>query len=118
MKKEEHILNIAFDIDNTLWRVRERIIDGKKVYDQVPDYDLIGVLRWFYNNGDKCYAWSAGGVDYCRQIMVKLGLDEMVEILSKPPLNGNDPRIDISFDDCEITMGKVNVLLNRPDYNE
>lgn len=112
-------LNICWDIDDTIWKVRLRETEsGHKVGDQVPDYDLIQVLRWFYNNGDNCFIWSAGGTEYAYKIAEKLGLDEMVTIIAKPPLDGNDPRIDISFDDCEVNLAKVSVLVNRPDYNK
>ena len=105
-------MNIAFDIDDTLWKVR--LPQG----DQVPDYDLIQVLRWFHANGDNCFIWSAGGMDYAKTIATKLGLDEMVTIIPKPPLYGNDPKIDIAFDDSEITLGKTNVLVHRKHHED
>ena len=70
-------MNIAFDIDDTIWKIR------RKQCDQVPDYDLIFVLRWFYNNGNNIYVWSAGGMDHAKNIVTKLGLDEMVTVLDK-----------------------------------
>jgi len=101
-------MNIAFDCDDTLWK-----IDMKRGM-QVPDYDLIQVLRWFHQNGDNVYVWSAGGMDYAKDIVRKLGLSDWVHgVIPKPPLYGNDPKIDIAFDDSEITLGKSNVLVNR-----
>lgn len=104
-------MKIAFDIDDTLWKVR-----GKPgSFDQVPDYDLIQVLRWFYNNGDDIYVWSAGGIDYAQTIIRKLGLDEIVTaVLQK----SNHPfqKMDITFDDQEVTMGLVNVRVKREDH--
>lgn len=106
MKK--HPINICFDVDDTLWKIRP------KHHDQVPDYDLIQVLRWFHKNGDNVYVWSGGGVDYAKMIVRKLGLDDMVKVISKPPLYKNDPKIDLVFDDEEITLGKVNIEVYRP----
>lgn len=96
---------VAFDIDDTIYRIRE---DEK---DQVPDYDLIQFLRWFASNGDTVIVWSAGGVDYANMIVKKLGLDRIVTVAPK----GNHPGLkpDITFDDMVVTMGKANVLVNR-----
>lgn len=54
------MITVAFDIDDTLWKIRrltpncsENCKKGEycKVHkpklDQVPDYDLVQVLRWF-----------------------------------------------------------------------
>jgi len=43
-------MKIAFDVDDTLYRIRIRNIGGRPVQDQVPDLDLIRVLR-FTDNG-------------------------------------------------------------------
>ena len=103
---------ICFDIDDTLWRIR---LDK---HDQVPDYDLIAVMRWFYMNGDTVYVWSAGGVDYAKQICSKLGIDEYVdEIIPKGDFFGT---ADITFDDEEVSLGKTNIHVQRegPTYEE
>lgn len=106
-------LNVAFDIDDTLWKIRE---DKKG---QCPDYDLINVLKWFVNNGDNVYVWSAGGVDYAKQIVWKLGLDHLVTVIPKGKLNErhpDNPPMDLSFDDCEVNLARVDVNVKRPDY--
>src|SRR3990167_5910232 len=83
-KERNFMAKIAFDIDDTLWKVRVRTHkDGHQIGDQVPDYDLIQVFRWFVNNGDEVFVWSAGGVDYAKIIVEKLGLDEMVTVIPK-----------------------------------
>jgi hypothetical protein len=51
------------------------LTDHNRKLDQMPDYDLIQVLRWFHANGDQVYVWSAGGVNYCWAVVSKLGLD-------------------------------------------
>jgi len=96
------MITVAFDIDDTLWKVRP---DQK---DQVPDYDLIAVLRWFYQNGDDVFVWSAGGIDYAVTIVKKLGLDEMVTVIAKGSM-----KVDLAFDDCETELGKVDIQVNR-----
>lgn len=97
-------MNIAFDIDDTLWKIRKE----EGFMDQVPDYDLIQVLRWFYQNGDTIYFWSAGGEDYCQTIVTKLGLDEYGTVIEKGSIQP-----DIAFDDMEVSLGKVNVRVRR-----
>lgn len=111
---------VAFDIDDTLWKVRYRGCpngcrlshrDGQVAghYDQVPDFDLIQVLRWFHQNGDKVLVWSAGGVQYAEAIVAKLGLDDMVTVVEKAATNS----ADLTFDDQEVKLGTVNVRVSR-----
>lgn len=95
---------VAFDIDDTLWKIR---VEER---DQVPDYDLIGVLRWFASNGDTVLVWSAGGIDYGNTIMKKLGLDGVVRVVRKGQPGVS---VDLTFDDMVVTLGKVNCLVNR-----
>jgi len=117
-------MTIAFDVDDTLWKVRARKVrDGDCVFgcehnqhycdnyrfDQVPNYDLIQVLRWFFNNGDKVVVWSAGGVEYAQRIVEKLGLDSMVTVVDKHMTEN----VDISFDDMEVNLAKANVRVRR-----
>ena len=104
-KENKRPITVAFDIDDTLWRIRSE----KK--DQVPDYDLIAVLRWFWSNGDKVYVWSAGGIDYAAQICVKLGIDEYIDGVVEKGLNGLNP--DLVFDDALTKLGKVDVHVQR-----
>lgn len=102
------MIKISFDIDDTLWK-----IDAKHMR-QVPDYDLIQVLRWFYNNGDQVYVWSAGGMDYAKTIVDKLGLTDMVTVISKEVVQDN--RMDIAFDDCETNLATVDVVVKREPH--
>lgn len=98
---------VAFDIDDTLWKV-EKTSDGR--FRQVPDYDLIAVLRWFYNNGDTVYVWSAEGIDHAKMVVEKLGIDGMVTVTTKGE-KGNAPHI--TFDDEDILLGRVNIKVKR-----
>jgi len=104
-------MRVAFDIDDTLWKI---VPDGEdqfanKKFKQVPDYDLIQVLRWFHANGDKVYVWSAGGIDYAQTIVNKFGLDTMVKVIAKDSLTD----MDLTFDDMEVNLGKVNCQVMR-----
>lgn len=101
------MITVAFDIDDTLWKVRVRGNKG----DQIPDYDLIQVLRWFYENGDKVIVWSAGGIDYALKIAEKLGIDEMVTVVEKGSI-----KTDIAFDDRETKLGKVDIQVKREPH--
>lgn len=105
-------INVAFDLDDTIWKVNE------KMKRQEPDYKLINVLLWFVENGDNVFLWSAGGMDYCKIIANKLGLDEYVKIIPKPDLGVRDKRIDICFDDCEVGLAASTVLVYRSHNKE
>jgi hypothetical protein len=110
-------LKVCWDIDDTIWKIqkidnpagRYRAMTANNEYiEQVPDYDLIGVVRWFYQNGDKVYFWSAGGIDYAQMVVNKLGLAHMGKVVEKGSF-----KPDIAFDDCETNLGKVDVRVNR-----
>ena len=119
---------IAFDIDDTLYKIIkvDRVLaDNLTMKDggfkQVPDYDLISVLRWFYNNGDEVFVWSAGGIDYARQWVEKFGLSEMVTVMRKMNTDKEGkgtgmPIMDIAFDDCETKLAKVDIRVKREPW--
>ena len=124
-------MKIAFDIDDTLWKI-EKVHDccarktdatcvGGTKFRQVPDYEIIQVLKWFYNNGDDVYVWSAGGLDYAQTIVDKLGLSEMVTVIPKKApgadYQGSIDDIDIAFDDQDTELGKVDVRVKRDDIS-
>jgi len=111
-------MKVAFDIDDTLWKIRIRKVDGHVVGDQVPDFDLIQVLRWFATNGDDVYVWSAGGTQYAQQIVDKLGLSEFVTVIRKGAVAARHHRIDLAFDDEPVTLGMANCRIRRPDYEK
>ena len=108
------MIKVAFDIDDTIWKCRYKTADGRVRMDQVPDYDIIQLVKWFYNNGDEVYFWSAGGVDYCETVIMNLGLDDYGKVIEKKI--GQD--IDISFDDNKVELAKTNIQVRRetPEY--
>ena len=115
-------LRVAWDIDDTLYKVRRPFDSDKHTYPQIPDYDLIQVLRWFHANDHECFVWSAGGEDYAQTIVNKLGLTDMVTVIPKVALNdpSNPHSIDIAFDDSETKLARVDVRVKREenDYGE
>lgn len=96
--------SIAFDIDDTLYK----IIGNTPDLHQAPDYDLIQVLRILHSFGARIIIWSAGGVDYATTIVKKLGLWNIVSVVPKGSI-----KVDIAFDDQEVALGKVNFLIDR-----
>lgn len=103
-------MKVAFDIDDTLWKCtypyNEKL--GRKYLKQVPDYDLIQVVRWFAGNGDEVYFWSSGGTDYCQLIIGNLGLNDLGKVVVKGSIHP-----DIAFDDQETMLAKVDVQVRR-----
>lgn len=123
-------MNIAFDIDDTLYKVVPKKIRGGDCvlgcvdthhecdnysFDQVPDYDLIQVLRWFHSNGNNVYVWSGGGQDYAKAIVSKLGLDQYItRVIDKNSAGSSHYNIDITFDDQTVDLGsRANVKVKR-----
>lgn len=113
-------MTVAFDIDDTLWKIvpdkcpntdpgiPQLVCLCGKHWKQVPDYDLIQVLKWFHSNGDTIYFWSAGGMDYCQVIVDKLGLNTYGTVIEKGSI-----RPDLAFDDAETGLATVDIKVNR-----
>lgn len=101
-------MKIAFDIDDTLLvpsLVHHRLTGGKN---DVPNYEVISILKWFQLQGNEIILWSAGGMDYARHWGEKFGL-EPFEVREKK----KSEDIDICFDDCDVDLAKVNVKVKR-----
>lgn len=99
-------MKIAFDVDDTL------IIPAvaTNMPSDTPNYDVIGVLKWFQKQGHTIIIWSGGGIDYAKTWAEKLALFPC-EIRIKE----KNPDIDIAFDDCMVDLAKVNIRVSR--YN-
>lgn len=95
-------MKIAFDIDDTL--IIPSVVTGDR---DVPNYDTIAILRWFQGQGHEIILWSGSGVDWAQTWGEKLGLAPFRVILK-----GGEP-VDIAFDDCDVTLGTVNVKVKR-----
>jgi len=94
IEKNKH-LTIAFDIDGTLIHQI-----GEK--EDTPRYDVIDLFHKFENMGCMMFIWSGGGVDYATRWRAKLGLK--ASVVRKGSLV-----VDISVDDEEVSLGKVNL---------
>jgi len=98
-------MKVAFDIDKTLWLVdNER---GKNF----PNHELVNVLKWFHKNGDEVFVLSTGGEDYAKEIVEKIGIADLVSIITKPDFDKCHPDMDIAFDDSEKNLAKINILV-------
>ena len=99
---------IAWDIDDT-------IIIPKIVFDtnqDIPNYEVINIYRWFQSQGHRMIIWSGGGVDYAKWWATKLGLDPD-EVRVKQKYDD----IDIAFDDCIVDLARVNIQVKRLKNN-
>jgi hypothetical protein len=98
-------LVVAFDVDDTL--IVPAVATG---FDRdVPNYETIAVYRWFQAQGHTMVIWSGGGADYAKQWAEKLGLRAESYRDKHEPW---DPP-DLSFDDSDLTLAKVNVKVKR-----
>ena len=86
--------NICFDVDGCLLK------DGKQIEANV---ELLKVLC----KSHKVYVWSGNGFLYAMGWVDKLGLNEISGVFDKY----NTFKPDIAFDDKEIELGKLNIVL-------
>ncbi len=110
---------IAFDIDDTLYKVEYEEINGEMIpVRQVPDYEVIQLLITLFRFGNHIFVWSAGGMEYSMSICDKLGIRGMVQNIPKDKRNADAYGIDITFDDQEVTLGKINIRIPREKYGD
>jgi len=95
---------IIFDTDGTLV-----YLPGTpgKIADS-PRYDVINFLLYLHKLGCQIYAHSGGGVEYCQNKIDRIGLTDIVTVVPKGSMIA-----DISFDDEEVKLGKVNIQVNK-----
>lgn len=106
--------NVAFDIDNTLYKIVYDFTGGiARPKLQIPNYELLQVLFWYYKNGDNIFVWSAGGIDYAKSICEKLGINDLVSVIRKDKQSCIEHNITLTYDDQEIDLGKVNILVKN-----
>jgi len=98
-------LKIAFDVDDTL------IIPSVAGYAKdIPNYDTIGVFKWFQAQGHEMIIWSGSGVDWASKWAEKLGLKATI-------LRKGEITVDLAFDDCDVVLGAVNIKVKRVNNN-
>jgi len=96
-------VTVAFDVNNTLIDNIEQL-EGTEIegLDDTPRYEIIQIFYFFQNKGCDMYIWSTDGPEYAEEWAKKLGLSaKIVEKGSFIP--------DITFDDTEVSLGKVNI---------
>lgn len=99
-------LTVAFDVDDTL--IVPAVATG---FDRdTPNYETIALFKWFQSQGNRMIIWSGSGVDWAKTWAEKLGLDAEIHVKGSVP-------VDIAFDDCDVTLGKVNVKVKRTNNN-
>lgn len=119
-------MNIAFDIDNTLYTVVDDSTcettspyNKLRRFHQILNYKLIQVMLWHKENGDIIWIWSAGGREYAQSFVNKYFPRLGINVLEKKKHFGVDghPAIDICYDDQVVDLAKVNILV-KTDYKE
>lgn len=96
-------MRIAFDIDYTI--IVPSVVTGDR---DVPNYETIAILKWFQAQGCEIILWSGSGMDWAETWGSKLGLQPFTVQPKQADLT-----IDIAFDDCVVTLAKVNVKVKR-----
>ncbi len=97
-------MKIAFDLDDTL--IVPSVATG--LNRDTPNYENIALFKWFKAQGHHMIIWSGSGVDYAEIWAEKLGL-----VADEYPIKEKREDVDISFDDCEVDLAKVNVKVKR-----
>lgn len=113
-------MKVAFDIDDTILIPGVARIGFVPSGDNVPNYEVIAVYKFFQAQGAEMILWSGSGIDWAKRWGEKFGLEPFtVRVKSK------SEDVDICFDDCEVDLAKVNVRVkrinngvSRKDWNE
>lgn len=97
-------MKIAFDIDDTI--LVPSVAAGFGM--DTPNYETISILRWFQAQGYEIILWSGSGMDWAKTWGEKFGLMPFTVRVKEASED-----IDICFDDCEVSLAKVNVRVKR-----
>ena len=97
-------MKIAFDVDDTLIIPSVASVASKGL--DVPNYETIKIFKWFEAQGNEMIIWSGSGIDWATRWSEKLGLKARI-------IRKGSEEVDIAFDDCDVTLGKVNVKVKR-----
>lgn len=114
-------MKIAFDIDDTLWKI---VKDDSPRPDgvgatcacglhvkQVADDDMIAIAEAFLRAGHEVFVWSAGGIPYATSWLSRFvpHWAGKVGVISKE----KEWDMDVCFDDQEVDLARVNVRVRR-----
>ncbi len=97
-------MKIAWDVDDTL--IVPSVATG--LDRDTPNYENIAIFKWFQAQGHYMIIWSGSGVDWAKTWAEKLGLKA-----DEYPVKKKRKDVDISFDDCDVYLAKVNVKVKR-----
>ena len=97
-------MKIAWDVDDTL--IVPSVATSHFDTD-TPNYENIAIYKWFQSQGHTMIIWSGGGIDYAKHWADKLGLTGEIREKYK------SKDIDISFDDCDVNLAKINIKVKR-----
>jgi hypothetical protein len=98
------MMKIAFDIDDTILVPSIVTASG----DNVPNYDVIAIYKWFQSQGAEMILWSGSGVDWAKRWGEKFGLEPFTVRMKQ-----KSEDVDICFDDCVVDLAKVNMRVKR-----
>lgn len=115
-------LKIAFDIDDTIL-IPSVANTGSK--ENIPNYEIIEIYRFFQRQGHHMILWSGSGVDWAQRWGEKFGLNPDEVRIKIRPNNEPWPDVDIAFDDCPVDLARVNIQvarinngISRKEWNE
>lgn len=97
-------LTVAFDVDDTL------IKEGPHGR-ELPNHNVIDLLRWFQRNGHHVIVWSGGGIEYANRVIERFNLyfpGNDAYVVAK----GSVP-VDIAVDDGGIGLGAEEQVFNE-----
>lgn len=100
-------MRIGFDVDDTL--IVPSVVTGSV---DTPNYETIALFKWFQAQGHHMIIWSGSGKEWAERWNEKLGL-QADEVRAKPKQGEEYVKPDIAFDDCDVTLGVVNVKVKR-----
>ena len=100
-------MKIAFDIDDTI--LVPSVVMGNGVSgDNVPNYPVIAVYKFFQEQGHEMILWSGSGMDWAKRWGEKFGLEPFTVRMKEASED-----VDIAFDDCDVSLAKINIKVKR-----
>lgn len=93
-------MTVAFDVDGTL-------VDG----DAQSLEDVRSLLILLKRMDCKIVVWSGGGTDYAAMMARRIHVDRFVDEYRAKAQYGGPDLPDITFDDEDVTLGRVNVRI-------
>lgn len=97
-------MKVAFDIDDTILVPSVATASG----DNVPNYPVIAIYKFFQEQGAEMILWSGSGMDWAKRWGEKFGLEPFTVRMKQ-----KSEDVDIAFDDCIVDLAKVNVRVRR-----